>query len=105
MDDEVLPYASIYVESREAAFKESGDVIAAEEIVAEVGEVISGAKPGRRSAGEVTLIKSLGLAVEDVATAELVYRKALERRLQSRTRLLISSPRERGSFTLFTERR
>ena len=58
--------------------KESGDVIAAGEIFAEVGEVVSGAKPGRRSAEEVTLFKSLGLAVEDVATAELVYRKALE---------------------------
>ena len=57
--------------------KESGDVIAAGEIFAEVGEVVSGTKPGRRSAEEVTLFKSLGLAVEDVATAELVYRKAL----------------------------
>jgi alanine dehydrogenase len=42
-------------------------------------EVVSGANPGRRSAEEVTLFKSLGLAVEDVATAELVYRKALEK--------------------------
>ena len=45
--------------------------------IAEVGEVVSGAKPGRRSE-EVSLFKSLGLAVEDVATAELVYRKALD---------------------------
>jgi alanine dehydrogenase len=58
--------------------KEAGDVIAAGEIFAEVGEVVSGAKPGRQSAEEVTLFKSLGLAVEDVATAELVYRKARE---------------------------
>jgi ornithine cyclodeaminase/alanine dehydrogenase-like protein (mu-crystallin family) len=78
LDDEVLHRARIYVDSREAAMKESGDVIAAGEIFAEVGEVVSGAKPGRRSAEEVTLFKSLGLAVEDVATAELVYRKALE---------------------------
>jgi alanine dehydrogenase len=78
LDDEVLRHARIYVDSREAAMKESGDVIAAGEIFAEVGEVLSGAKPGRRSAEEVTLFKSLGLAVEDVATAELVYRKALE---------------------------
>jgi ornithine cyclodeaminase/alanine dehydrogenase-like protein (mu-crystallin family) len=56
--------------------KESGDVIAAGEIFAEVGEVVSGAKAGRQSDEEVTLFKSLGLAVEDVATAELVYRKA-----------------------------
>jgi ornithine cyclodeaminase/alanine dehydrogenase-like protein (mu-crystallin family) len=78
LDDEVLRHARIYVDSREAAMKESGDVIAAGEIFAEVGEVLSRAKPGRRSSEEVTLFKSLGLAVEDVATAELVYRKALE---------------------------
>src|ERR671932_551303 len=83
LDDEVLHRARIYVDSREAAMKESGDVIAAGEIFAEVGEVVSGAKPGRRSAEEVTLFKSLGLAVEDAATAELVYRKALEEHRQS----------------------
>ena len=38
--------------------------------------MVSGAKPGRHSDDEVTLFKSLGLAVEDVATAELVHRKA-----------------------------
>jgi alanine dehydrogenase len=78
LDDEVLRRARVYVDSREAALKESGDVIAAGEIFAEVGEVAAGTKPGRRSAEEITLFKSLGLAVEDVATAELVYRKALE---------------------------
>jgi alanine dehydrogenase len=78
LDDEVLRRARVYVDSREAAMKESGDVIAAGEILAEIGEVVSGAKPGRRSDEEVTLFKSLGLAVEDVATAELVYRKVLE---------------------------
>jgi alanine dehydrogenase len=78
LDDEVLHRAQVYVDSRQAAMKESGDVIAAGEIFAEVGEVVSGAKPGRRSAEEITLFKSLGLAVEDVVTAELVYRKVLE---------------------------
>src|ERR671920_58239 len=75
LDDEILRRARVYVDSREAAFKESGDVIAAGEIFAEVGELVTGAKPGRRSAEEVTLFKSLGLAVEDVATADLVYGK------------------------------
>jgi ornithine cyclodeaminase/alanine dehydrogenase-like protein (mu-crystallin family) len=78
LDDEVLRRARVYVDSREAALEESGDVIAAGEIVGEIGEVVSGAKPGRRSTEEVTLFKSLGLAVEDVATAELVYRKTLD---------------------------
>ncbi len=78
LDDEVLECSRVYVDSREAALEESGDVIAAGEIFAEIGEVVSGAKPGRRSAEEITLFKSLGLAVEDVATAELVYHKALD---------------------------
>ncbi len=76
LDDEVLRRARIYVDSREAAFKESGDVIAAGEAFAEVGEIVVGAKPGRESSEEITLFKSLGLAVEDVATADLIHRKA-----------------------------
>jgi alanine dehydrogenase len=78
LDDEVLLRARVYVDSREAALKESGDVIAAGKIFSEIGEVVAGTKPGRQSSEEVTLFKSLGLAVEDVATAELVYRKALD---------------------------
>ena len=77
LDDEVLRRAKVYVDSREAAMKESGDIIAAGEVFAEIGEVAAGTKLGRQSEEEVTLFKSLGLAVEDVATAELVYRKAL----------------------------
>jgi alanine dehydrogenase len=76
LDDEVLRRARTYVDSREAAFKESGDVIAAGEAFAEIGEVVVGAKPGRESSEEITLFKSLGLAVEDVVTADLIHRKA-----------------------------
>ena len=50
------------------------------DVVAELGEVVTGAKPGRASRDEITVFKSLGLAVEDVVTADLVYRKSLERR-------------------------
>jgi ornithine cyclodeaminase/alanine dehydrogenase-like protein (mu-crystallin family) len=77
LDDEVLRRSRIYVESREAAMKESGDVIAARGISAEIGEVAAGAKPGRESEGEITLFKSVGVAVEDIVTADLVYRKAI----------------------------
>jgi alanine dehydrogenase len=76
LDDGVLRRARVYVDSREAAQKESGDVIAAAGIFAELGEVAAGTKPGRQSPEDITLFKSLGLAVEDVMTAELVYRKA-----------------------------
>jgi ornithine cyclodeaminase/alanine dehydrogenase-like protein (mu-crystallin family) len=77
LDDETLRRVRVYVDSYEAALKESGDVIAAGRIFAEIGEVVTGAKPGRQSAEEITLFKSLGLAVEDVATADLIYHKAV----------------------------
>ncbi len=75
-DDEAVRRARIYVDSRDAAVQESGDVIAAGAIFAELGEVAAGTKPGRQSTEEITLFKSLGIAVEDVATAELLYRKS-----------------------------
>jgi ornithine cyclodeaminase/alanine dehydrogenase-like protein (mu-crystallin family) len=77
LDDDLLRKAKLYVESREAASRESGDVIAAGSIFAEIGEVIAGSKAGRQSAEEVTLFKSVGVAAEDLASAELVYRAAL----------------------------
>ena len=76
LDDDVLRTARIYVESRDAATRESGDVIAAGHVYAEIGEVVTGAKRGRESVSEITLFKSVGVAIEDVATADLVYRKA-----------------------------
>lgn len=76
LDDEVLHKARIYVESREAAMKESGDIIAAGQIYAEIGEVIAGSKNGRESEQQITLFKSVGVAVEDVAAASLVFRNA-----------------------------
>jgi thiomorpholine-carboxylate dehydrogenase len=77
LDDAVLSRARIFVESREAASRESGDVIAAGRIDAEIGEVFAGVRPGRVSPEEITLYKSVGVAVEDLAAAELVYRAAL----------------------------
>jgi alanine dehydrogenase len=80
LDDETLRKARIYVESREAAMKESGDVIAAGQVFAEIGEVLAGSKSGRESEEEITLFKSVGVAVEDIAAADVVYRNA-ERRM------------------------
>jgi thiomorpholine-carboxylate dehydrogenase len=76
LDDDVLRKARIYVESREAAMKESGDIIAAGKIFAEIGEVVAGSKNGRESDEEITLFKSVGVAIEDIAAADLVYRNA-----------------------------
>lgn len=75
LDDGVLRRARIFVESREAAMAESGDVIAAHKPLLEIGEVIAKKAAARESAVEITLFKSVGVAVEDIAAAELVWRR------------------------------
>jgi len=75
LDDDLVTTARIFVDSREAAMRESGDIIAARSEVVEIGAVVSGADPGRRSPQEITLFKSVGVAVEDVAAAALVLEK------------------------------
>ena len=50
---------------------------------AEIGEVLARTKPGRSSASEVTVYKSVGIAIQDVATAQLLYRKAIEQNVGS----------------------
>jgi len=63
----------VFVDSREAAMKESGDVILSNaKIYAELGEALAGQIDNR--ADETTIFKSLGMAVEDIAAALLVYR-------------------------------
>ncbi len=74
LDDDLVTKARVFVDSREAALRESGDVIAARSEVTEIGAVVSGADPGRRTPSETTLFKSVGVAVEDVAAAALVLR-------------------------------
>ena len=65
----------VFVDSREGAMKESGDVIfSGTKIYAELGEALAGKVPPR--ANETTIFKSLGMAVEDIAAALLVYRSA-----------------------------
>jgi thiomorpholine-carboxylate dehydrogenase len=78
LDDSLVRSARVYVDSREAALRESGDVMAAGGVFAEIGQVLTGAKPGRESSEETTLFKSVGMAVEDVVAADLVYRKATQ---------------------------
>ena len=72
LDDDLVTTARVFVDSREAALRESGDVMAARSVVTEIGAVVSGTDPGRRSAQEITLFKSVGVAVEDVTAAALV---------------------------------
>jgi ornithine cyclodeaminase/alanine dehydrogenase-like protein (mu-crystallin family) len=86
MDPALVARAKLFVDSRAAALAESGDValgiqegrFAANHIVAEIGELVAGAA-GRQRDTDVTIFKSLGLAVEDVTAADLAYRRAVER--------------------------
>jgi len=83
LDTETMAAASLFVDRRESTLNESGDLLLAglgeEHIRAELGEVLTGAHPGRQADDELTVFKSLGLAVEDLAAAELIVRKARER--------------------------
>jgi ornithine cyclodeaminase/alanine dehydrogenase-like protein (mu-crystallin family) len=74
LDDETMANV-VFVDSREAAMKESGDIIlSGAEIYAELGKALAAKIPSR--ANETTVFKSLGMAVEDIAAALLVYRSA-----------------------------
>ena len=86
LDPVLTARARLVVDSREAALVEAGDVVlgieerrfGADHIVAELGEAAAGT-PVRRSDRDVTIFKSLGMAVEDVVAADLAYRRAIER--------------------------
>lgn len=87
IDGATVARAKVVVDSREAIMAECGDILLAvkeksiseNHIHGEIGEILAGTKSGRSSAGEITLYKSVGIAIQDVATASLIYRKALER--------------------------
>ena len=89
VDGALMARSRLVVDSREAALVEAGDVVqsiregrfTAEHVAAELGEVVSGARAGRTTSDEVTLFKSLGLAIEDLTAAQLAYRLAREQGL------------------------
>lgn len=86
LDPETIAAAAFYVDRRESAEAEAGDyrsavaegAIGPDHIRGEIGEVLIGAAPGRSSPDELTIFRSLGLAVEDLAAAEYVVRRARE---------------------------
>lgn len=87
LDAATVAAASLFVDRRESTLNEAGDYLFAvreagigpEHIRAELGELLEGTHPGRTSDGELTVFKSLGIAVEDLAAAELVVARARER--------------------------
>jgi ornithine cyclodeaminase len=86
LDSELVAGARLYADRRESLLSESGEFLIPkgeglfgdEHIVGEIGEVLTGKAPGRTSTGEITLFKSLGIAIEDLAAAHHVYTKAKE---------------------------
>lgn len=92
METALVARGRVFVDSRAGALAEAGDLLIpiaegafeASHIAGELGEVASGTVPGRRSAAEVTIFKSLGMGVEDVAAAHLAYQQAAERGLGRR---------------------
>jgi ornithine cyclodeaminase len=70
--------ARVYVDTRTGALAEAGDIRLAglESVAGELGEVLLGTAPGRTSADEVTVYKSVGAAFLDAATARLAFDKA-----------------------------
>jgi ornithine cyclodeaminase len=95
LDGEAVQRSRLYVDRRESALNEAGDFlipkregrIGDRHIVGELGDLLLGRIPGRRSPDEITVFKSLGLAVEDVAAARLVYTKAVAERVGTRVEL------------------
>jgi ornithine cyclodeaminase len=85
MDSDLVARARLYVDSRIGALAEAGDLLmpiaegrlGSDHVVGELGEVIAGRCRGRNAAPEITVFKSLGMAVEDVAAAQLAYRRAV----------------------------
>lgn len=84
LDSSVVAASSLFVDRRESAVNEAGDYLFAlregaiteGHIRAEIGELLIGTAKGRRSPDEITLFKSLGLAIEDLACAAFLYDKA-----------------------------
>jgi hypothetical protein len=84
MPTALVKRARLFVDSRAGAFSESGDVLlpmaeggfGPDHIAAELGEVAASRATGRTGPGEVTIFKSLGMAVEDVVAARLAVERA-----------------------------
>ena len=89
LDTAIIKRAKIIADSYEACLNEAGDImipiregaIAKSHMYAELGEIIIGKKPSRADDKEITLFKSNGLAIQDVATAKLVYDKAVQAKI------------------------
>ena len=86
LDTTTVRRSRVIVDRRQAAQVEAGDIVIPTEegaigpdhVVGELAEIVTGAIPGRLAEEEITLFKSVGLALQDAVTASLVYRRAVE---------------------------
>ena len=89
VDEETIRRSKIFVDSAEACLEEAGDLILPLkkggiqkiDILAELGEVIAGKKPGRGDSREITYFKSVGNAVQDVSIAQAIFQRGREKSL------------------------
>lgn len=88
VDEHIVCNAKVYVDTKNGAFNESGDLIIPvnkgvftyDKVIGELGEVILNIAPGRENDDEITFFKTVGSGVLDVVTAKRIYEKALEKR-------------------------
>lgn len=89
LDTTTMVRSRVYVDGRTAAQAEAGDIgipiaegaMTYDHVIGEIGAVLLGNAPGRRSPTDITVFKSVGMAVQDAVTAPIVYRRAIEQGL------------------------
>jgi ornithine cyclodeaminase len=95
VDDDLVAMSRYFVDYRGSAMAQAGELldaikvgrITADHVLGEIGDVLDGKVPGRTSDDDVTVYKSLGVAAQDLVSALVVYRRALERGLGTRATL------------------
>ena len=95
LDTDTVRKSKLIVDSKEAVLSESGDIlipiqegaITKDHIYSELGEILVGRREGRRSEEEITLWKSVGIAIQDAAVAKLAYQRAIDKDLGIKLKL------------------
>jgi ornithine cyclodeaminase/alanine dehydrogenase-like protein (mu-crystallin family) len=95
LDSFAVSKSCLFVDRRESALNEAGDfliprnegLISEAHVLGELGEVLLGGIHGRRTPQEITLFKSVGIAIEDLAAAQFIYRKAVDSGIGTRVEI------------------
>ena len=96
LDSDAVLRSRLFSDSRESLFNEAGDflipldegVINKDHFLGELGELLTGRISGRKSVGDITVYKSLGLSIQDLACSQYIYRKALNRNIGNSVELI-----------------